>query len=99
MERKGEKSENYQTFIRQTKEELSLFPRCRLEIGGGGYFENVKSLGDFSSEKVMLYFPKNALEIQGQNFSIRKFYDGDLELVGNIESVKVHTFEKDGIAP
>lgn len=89
----------YQDLSERTKEELSLFPRCRLEIGAGGYFENVKSIGDFSKEKLVLYFSKNALEIQGQNFVIGKFYDGDLQLLGRIESVKLLTFEKDGIAP
>ncbi len=89
----------YREISEKTKEELSLYPRCRLEIGAGGYFENVKSIGDFSTEKIVLYFPKNALEIQGQNFVIGKFYDGDLQLLGRIESVKLLAFEQDGLAP
>lgn len=99
MERKREMADFYQGLTGVLKGEFSLYPRCRLEIGGGGYFESVKSLGEFSKEKIVLYFSKIALEIQGRNFEIGKFYDGDLQLLGAIESVRVLDFEKDGNTP
>ena len=56
-------------------------------IGGGGYFEGVKSVGDFSPEQVMLFFPNRSLQIDGKRLSIKKYCDGDLELAGEIHTV------------
>ena len=70
-------------------------------IGGGGYFEGVKSVGDFSPEQVVLFFPKNSLQIDGKGLSIKKYCDGDLELVGVIHTITLlnvdatsHSLEK-----
>ncbi len=60
---------------------------CTLVIGGGGYFEGVKTVGDFSPERVVLYFPRQTLEIEGENLSIAKYYEGDLRLLGKITKV------------
>ncbi len=62
---------------------------CTLVIGGGGYFEGVKTVGDFSPERVVLYFPRQTLEIEGENLSIAKYYEGDLRLLGKITKLFV----------
>ncbi len=56
-------------------------------LGGGGYFEGVKSMGDFSPEQVVLFFPKYSLQIDGKNLRVKKYCDGDLELAGVIHTV------------
>ena len=70
-------------------------------VGGGGYFEGVKSVGDFSPEQVVLFFSKNSLQIDGKRLSIKKYIDGDVELSGEIHTVTLlnvdatsHSLEK-----
>lgn len=61
--------------------------RCLLIPSGGGYFEGVKAVGDFSPERIVLYFPRESAEIEGENLTIKKYCDGDLELGGKIARV------------
>lgn len=63
------------------------FQKYTVVIGGGGYFEGVKSVGDFSSEQVVLFFPNQSLQIDGKRLNIKKYCDGDLELSGEIHTV------------
>jgi hypothetical protein len=67
----------------------SACARCTIVPGGGGYFEGVKSVGDFSNEKIVVYFPKQVVEITGEGLSIKKYYDGDLQIGGKVACVKV----------
>ncbi len=67
--------------------------KCIFVPRGGGYFEGVKSVGDFSSERIVVCFAKEQVEIEGENLSIKKYCDGDLQLSGRIFSLRV---EKDG---
>ena len=61
---------------------------CRSVIvpSGGGYFEGVKRLEDFSSERVVVCFPKYQAVIEGEGLFIKKYCLGDLELSGQIFS-------------
>ena len=63
--------------------------RCNIVPRGGGYFEGVKAVGDFSSERIVLYFPRESVEIVGENLAIGKYYEGDLYLTGRIFCVAV----------
>jgi hypothetical protein len=63
------------------------FARCTVVPGGGGYFEGVKAVGDFSPERVVLCFPRCTVSVEGQGLSIKKYYDGDLQLSGQIFSL------------
>ena len=65
------------------------FARCTIVPSGGGYFQGVKGVGDFSSERIVVYFPKQTIEAEGKSLSIKKYYDGDLQISGNIFSLKV----------
>ena len=65
--------------------------RCIFVPDGGGYFEGVKYVEDFSAEKIALRFPHNRLEIEGKTLSIVKYCDGDLEIGGKILSLRVLT--------
>ena len=56
-------------------------------VSGGGYFEGVKRLGDFSDEKIEIYYPHALLQVLGKGLKITKFLDGDLQIDGKITGV------------
>lgn len=65
------------------------FPaRYTVVVGGGGYFEGVKAVGDFFPNKIVLYYPHETVEVEGENLSIQKYLDNDLQIGGKISSVK-----------
>ena len=75
------------------------FSRCIFVPDGGGYFEGVKSVADFTADRVVLCFPRKTVEILGVGLSIKKYCDGDLQLCGRIHSCAVifpQTEEKRG---
>ena len=63
--------------------------RCIFIPEGGGYFEGVKYVEDFSAEKVVLRFSHKSLEIEGKALSIAKYCDGDLQIGGKIVALRV----------
>ena len=68
--------------------------RCVIVPCGGGYFEGVKSVADFSEEKLTLAYPRQLVEIEGKSLCIKKYSDGDLQLSGKIFSIRVVTPEQ-----
>lgn len=62
--------------------------RYTVVINGGGYFEGVKAVGDFSPEKIVLFYGAGSIEVEGKSLTIKKYCDGDLQLSGSIESVR-----------
>jgi hypothetical protein len=63
--------------------------RCNIVPRGGGYFEGVKAVGDFSAERIVLYFPRESVEVEGVALTIKKYCDGDLQLAGKIHALRV----------
>lgn len=63
--------------------------RYTVAVQGGGYFEGVKAVGDFSPERVVLFFPRGSVEVEGVSLSIAKYCDGDLKLDGKITLVRL----------
>ena len=72
------------------------FSRCTVVPGGGGYFEGVKAVGDFSPEKVVVCFPRGNVAVEGKGLAIKKYYDGDLQLSGQIFSLQMEQISSDG---
>ena len=68
--------------------------RCLWIPNGNGYFEGVKAMGDFSPERVELYFKTCAVCVSGESLSVKKYLDGDLFLSGKITSL--HLLEQEG---
>ena len=58
--------------------------RCTVVPCGGGYFEGVKAVGDFSPERVVICFHRTTVAVEGAGLAIKKYYDGDLQLSGSI---------------
>lgn len=65
------------------------FSRCTWVLGGDAYLEGVKTVGDFTPEKIVLFFKKCGMEIEGQDLFIRKYVDGDLLLSGKVLSLRM----------
>ena len=53
------------------------------------YFEGVKALGDFSSEKVEICFHACTVSVEGEELSIGKYADGDVSILGKVRSLSV----------
>lgn len=84
-------------------EELFMPARCLLVFGNngnsadnknnggndGGYFEGVKGVREYTSERLVLDFKKRAIEIEGRRLIVAKYCDGDLELKGSITSLRI----------
>ena len=68
--------------------------RYTVTVGGGGYFQGVKSVGEFSPQSVILYFQKACLVVLGEDLTIAKYADGDLELRGSISSIAIQDKER-----
>ena len=68
--------------------------RCLLIPLGGGYFQGVKAVGDFSEQRIELYFPSAKICVEGKSLAIKKYCDGDLILSGKITSL---TALEDGV--
>lgn len=61
--------------------------RYTVVVGGGGYFEGVKAVGDFTPERIELFYGAGVVEVTGKNLTIKKYCDGDLQLCGCILAV------------
>ena len=72
------------------------FSRCTVVPGGGGYFEGVKAVGDFSSEKIVICFQHGNVAVEGKGLTIKKYYDGDLQLSGQIFALQVEDMQSGG---
>lgn len=68
--------------------EAFALSRCLLIPLGGGYFQGVKAVGDFSDERIELYFPTVKICVLGKGLCIKKYCDGDLVLSGKITCVQ-----------
>ena len=64
------------------------FARCTVIPGGGGYFEGVKMVEDFSAERILIHFSQQRIEVLGEALSIKKYCDGDLQVQGKIYSLR-----------
>ena len=63
------------------------FSRCVITPCGGGYFEGVKAVEDFSPQRIVLRFPRHSVEVLGETLVIKKYCDGDLQVFGKILSL------------
>ena len=55
--------------------------------GGGGYFQNVKKILEFSEDAVVFAGRKGAVRVEGEGLYLGKYYLGDAIVRGNIVRV------------
>ena len=63
--------------------------RCLMIPHGDGYFEGVRSVDEFTPNRIVIGFSKNRVEINGERLSIGKYCEGDLHIMGRIDGVRV----------
>ena len=66
----------------------AAFTRCVIVPCGGGYFEGVKTVEDFSAERILIRFSHQRVEVLGKSLVIKKYCDGDLQVLGKILSLR-----------
>lgn len=52
--------------------------------GGGGYFQNVKKILEFSDEAIVFSGKRGAVRVEGEALSLGKYYLGDAVVYGKI---------------
>lgn len=62
---------------------------CATLVGGSALFlEGVRSLKEFSSQKIVVTLKKGELEVLGQELFIKKYFEGDLVICGRIFQIR-----------
>ena len=55
--------------------------------GGGGYFQNVKKILEFSQDTIVFAGRKGAVRVEGEGLNLGKYYLGDAVVRGTILKV------------
>lgn len=55
----------------------------------GGYFRCVKSVAEYSSEKIILVLHKTAVTLEGEKLEISRYFEQDIFIKGDIKAVKI----------
>ena len=67
---------------------VDALAKCIIIPCGGGYFEGVKTVEDFSAERILIRFLHHRVEVLGEALVIKKYCDGDLQVLGKILSLR-----------
>ena len=55
----------------------------------GGYFRAVKSVAEYSEERIVLLAGKRVITLEGKKLEVGKYFEQDIFIRGVIESVKI----------
>lgn len=55
----------------------------------GGYFRSVKSVAEYSENKIVLVLRKAILTLEGENLEIGSYFEQDVFIKGNVKAVKI----------
>lgn len=55
----------------------------------GGYFRSVKSIAEYSPERLVLLQKKTSIVLEGENLQVGKYFEEDIFIKGNIKVIKV----------
>lgn len=53
------------------------------------YLKNVKSVVDFSPERIVLKVGKSSVTVEGNDMTLGEFFEGDLIIKGGVKGVKI----------
>lgn len=56
--------------------------------GGGGYFQNVRRLTEFSPSRIVMRGREGTLLVEGEQLSLGKYFAGDLVVRGTIKRIE-----------
>lgn len=80
---------------------MKLLEQILSELGGdtlksftvvpdfGGYFRSVKTVSDFSAEKIVLVQRRAVITVEGENLEIGSYFEQDVLIKGAIRTVKI----------
>lgn len=66
------------------REEDSARVQYTVLDGGGGYFQNVKKILQFSENEIVFSGRRGAVKVEGEELSLGKYYLGDAVVRGKI---------------
>ena len=75
-------------------DELSMRLRYTVVEGGGGYFQNVKRLAEFSPSRIVLAGKGGQVLVEGEGLTLGKCFGGDVEIRGRIDRVERTSCER-----
>lgn len=64
------------------------FFSATLVDGSALFLEGVKSLKEYTPQKITTFLKKGELEITGEGLFIKKFFEGDLVICGKITQIR-----------
>lgn len=56
--------------------------------GFGGYFRSIKSVSEYSEQKIVLLQRKRALTLEGENLEVGSYFEEDVFIKGDIKVIK-----------
>ena len=80
---------------------MKLLEQVMEELGGdtlksfsvvpsfGGYFRSIKSIAEYSSERIVLLQRKTSIILEGEKLEVGKYFEEDIFIKGNIKVVTV----------
>lgn len=80
---------------------MKLLEQIMCELGGdtlkaftvvpgfGGYFRCVKSVAEYSPDKIILVLYKTAVTLEGEKLEIGKYFEQDIFIKGDIKAVRI----------
>ncbi len=60
-----------------------------IQPGFGGYFRSVKSIREYSPERVVLCLKGGAITLEGERLQIDKYFEEDVMIRGAIKGVQI----------
>lgn len=57
--------------------------------GFGGYFRCVKTVAEFSSERVVLIVGRGSITVAGEGLEVAKYFEGDALIKGDIKEISI----------
>lgn len=55
----------------------------------GGYFRSVKTVAEFSPQKVILVIGHEYLTVEGEKLEVAKYFEGDVLIKGGIKVISI----------
>ena len=80
---------------------MKLLEQIMQELGGdtlkaftvvprfGGYFRSIKSIAEYSPQKIVLRLKKFDITLSGEDMQVEKYFEEDIFIKGNIEGIQI----------
>ena len=80
---------------------MKLLEQIMQELGGdtlkaftvvprfGGYFRSIKSIAEYSPQKIVLRLKKFDITLSGEDMQVGKYFEEDIFIKGNIKGIQI----------